>query len=1606
MREPLGHGGMADVFLADDERRGSRVVLKQLRADTPELLAAFRSEFALLAGLLHPRLAQVHDFGSCRVRGESCHYYTAAYVEGLTLRVAAREAGRELASREARARDPARPESERVPAWLRAFADALEGLVALHQLGVVHGDFTPDNILVQRDGSGVLIDLGCARPLGQVGSEVSGTPGFLAPELLMSGRAQPAGDLYAAGICLQQLFAVSGTRPQAEQVELMARLTAPTPEGRPPDTRSVLAALGRRAQSPGAWSARSLRLIGREAERAQFADWLQAVRSGAQRPRLLTIAGRRGSGKTRLLRELCASAMLELTVLRASAREPGSVGQLLSAASELDTPTAGARGVLEAVAALRQHAEPTLLVLEDIEAASAEDAEHLQQLLRSIAGSSLALVVSGIDPLPRALAERMVLSALGPAAVAEWTQRSLSAPTVARLASVSEGLPARIESALAQLTGQAPPPSTRERHAAPREHGGPAPEHGTTRWLSELSQVERSRLGLLVALEGELSPSALGLDGGDFGFGFERGWLQRDGDAILLGPLLELPELARALGPALIEDSHRQLVALLQAGALKQRSPARHEAELIRHLLLGGRAAEGCAHLQAAEPLWRREPQPFVSRLVWLRGPSLTPAGFACLVELALLGNEPRGTLQLAASWLRVRPAREERQLARLGAAEALTRLGRGARAARVLARVLEESKAPELRRRAQLLLARASAQRGDYAGVERAGRAALQLGVEGAQAALAHEALGTAALYGARLAEADEQFAMALRLADTLGESSALGSRERSRLWGYRALCAFRAGQASRARDDYARALALAESAGHDDLLGTCHLNLGTALQQLGELGGAHEHYERGQAVARAIGRESTELALAFNQLNLRVEVGDFERVQTDLDTLAARAERQKLLHYAPALALVRAEIALARGQLAQAERQLELAARGFDQRELGRERIETELGLAELALQRGQLERASELSLGAEQRARALDAIDLVLRSELMFARLGARRAERAALERVRRAVAQAEQSEQLLLAARLKTELCFVAEAIGAPGLSDLFEAARSTWDRLAAHLPEELRDVFWTDPRRSGLLRFTRALSVAREGSGEDAAALRRLLSLSRRINSSLSLERVLEYAVDAAVELCGAERGFLFLREPDGSPRLSTRAGAEPGALPSSSIVQRVLASGEALLTTDAGADLRLLGSGSVHAQRLKAVLCVPVSTPAEQLGALYVDSRLERNRLTETARQLLLALADHVAVALSNARLHAELTRRTEELAAEKRVVERLSSGKDRELERLREQLELQRRTLEFRYDYQHIKGRGERMSEVLQKLDRIIESDVSVLIQGESGTGKELIARAIHVHGARRAGPFVGVNCASIPETLLESELFGHVRGAFTGADRDKTGLMLAASGGTLFLDELGELSPATQAKLLRALQEREVRPLGAERARPLDLRLVCATHRELSQEVAAGRFREDLFYRVAVLEVRLPALRERIEDLPELCSSILARAGQAAGRPDVELAPDALRALASYRFPGNVRELENILTRALVLSGRSRLRAQDLELERGAPRARASRSRQEYAREERERILHALRGARWNVSVVARTLGIPRNTLYRKLARYGLMREPPAGT
>ncbi|MCO4768833.1 MAG: sigma-54-dependent Fis family transcriptional regulator [Deltaproteobacteria bacterium] len=244
------------------------------------------------------------------------------------------------------------------------------------------------------------------------------------------------------------------------------------------------------------------------------------------------------------------------------------------------------------------------------------------------------------------------------------------------------------------------------------------------------------------------------------------------------------------------------------------------------------------------------------------------------------------------------------------------------------------------------------------------------------------------------------------------------------------------------------------------------------------------------------------------------------------------------------------------------------------------------------------------------------------------------------------------------------------------------------------------------------------------------------------------------------------------------------------------------------------------------------------------------------------------------------------------------------------------------------RRLLVDRFGYGSMVGRSAPMAAVYDLMDRVKDTPVSVLVTGESGTGKELVARALHYEGERREAPFRSINCGAIPENLIESELFGYKKGAFTGANKDHPGLFASADGGTLFLDEIGEMPLATQVKVLRALQERKVRPVGGSEEVSVDVRLVAATNRDLPAEVAAGRFREDLYYRLNVVTIALPALRERLGDLPMLVEHFVEKYGEQFGRPGISVGAEALRALAGHTWPGNVRELENAVQRGVALS------------------------------------------------------------------------------
>jgi hypothetical protein len=672
--EPIGQGGMASVFLAEDEPRRARVVLKELRRERPELLESFRAEFALLATLTHPNISAVHDFGSERLRGELVHYYTAEWIDGVTLAVVAERGGDVLAP----------------------LADALAGLASLHALGVTHGDFTPHNVLVRQDGSGTLIDLGCARPAGLTSDSVSGTPGYLAPELLATGVSSVASDLYAVGVTLGALQGLQGERPRAALVELVRRLTAAEPRERPASAEVVLEALGaRHARRAQALPVRSLELVGRERERAAFAAWLAALLERRPGERVLALAGRRGAGKTRLVRELGASAALALPVLRAEARDTAPVQWLLSAATGSSEPFSGVRGALAAAERLAARREPLLLVLEDVDRLEGDQASLLAQFARSLGPEApVALLVSGTDPLPGLACERLELSPLDAGALGRWTREGLSPRRLLELARESEGLPARVEQALERLSGSL------------RSSSEPAPV-ALEQELAGLGGEQRARLALVVAL-GELEPSEWGLTGSDFAFALERGLCTRDRTRLAPSALVDPRALEQALG-VLVLEARRRVAAELGAGACPTLSPPAREAEIVRQLALGERARDAAERLASAEPLWRAAPAAFLARLSGIDRRALPDEFLLTLAEVALAGAEPRLALGLAARALRRRPGLR----ARLLGAEARLRLGRGARAARALRRLLEGDADDAERRRGGPRLAPAPGPKG-----------------------------------------------------------------------------------------------------------------------------------------------------------------------------------------------------------------------------------------------------------------------------------------------------------------------------------------------------------------------------------------------------------------------------------------------------------------------------------------------------------------------------------------------------------------------------------------------------------------------------------------------------------------------------------------------------------------------------------------------------------------------------------------------------------------------------------------------------------------------------------------------------------------------------
>jgi transcriptional regulator with GAF, ATPase, and Fis domain len=419
------------------------------------------------------------------------------------------------------------------------------------------------------------------------------------------------------------------------------------------------------------------------------------------------------------------------------------------------------------------------------------------------------------------------------------------------------------------------------------------------------------------------------------------------------------------------------------------------------------------------------------------------------------------------------------------------------------------------------------------------------------------------------------------------------------------------------------------------------------------------------------------------------------------------------------------------------------------------------------------------------------------------------------------------------------------------------------------------------------------------------------------------------------------------------------------------------------------------------------------VLAVPLRQRGAITGCIYVDHRLRGGAFDDAAATVLGELADIAAIAIENARLTDHLRRTMREIDELNARLAADLADRDAELVRVKADLPDRARLC---HAYEQIVGRSPAMVRMLDVVDRAAATALPVVIVGESGTGKELVARALHENGSRKAGAFVAINCSAVPEPLLESELFGHVRGAFTGADRDRRGLFEVADGGTLLLDEIADTSMAMQAKLLRVVQDGVIRRVGDSKTRQVDVRVIAASQRSLAELVTRGTFREDLRFRLEVITILVPPLRERDGDVPLLVEALLAR--MCADKPAPRLTRAALRALGQHRWPGNVRELENALARGIVMSGdalessanaevRSVIDIVDLPEVVAASAMRPEpakpmsgddlRLKPALAATEQAYVTAAMERAKNNQTVAARLLGLSRFGLQKKLRRLG---------
>lgn len=1552
----LGTGAMGSVYLAHDQS-GTKFALKVLKNDSSSLLPLFEAEVGILSKLKHPRLVAIDGFskiGEGVLEMEATPCFWMEYVEGVPLLEAARQVS-----------------PVKILDWLR---ECLEALEYLHAQGILHGDLKPANILVNREGHIKLVDFGLAALTHSLnasqGRKVQGSIPYLAPEVIR-GERLPISDLYALGVIFYQ--ALTGVHPRAQAKDLQGLFSPDYKKLKeyalavPNKAIRVIERLMEPDRARRLQSAQDAKAVlqseteeseeeGAEADSFHTFEMLGVDECRADLWNFLNAGFERKENRLILLHGLAGTGKTRL--LREISFELALKDYRL-------VPIAAEPGKLLLPKGDEIAGSPTVLTLAHGERLQSGHLPEIYRFLKQAGGAPRALLVEYSDENLRETLEGFFGGLKESGGVLDLRLGNLSRENTRTF--LDRALKITLPDALTDEIYE-------------RSQGNPGMLTETCRYLVGTGLLKKKLLsaGLLdqFKLPGTFSEilqnrlerlapeqrsvfSYLALTIGVV-------------DALQLAQLTGLP--AQAVRNAL---RHFAELGLVKSGDEESaESYALSQAELSRieenSLSLDRRLTLHRNWVDLLEKRGESSPEDLFKlayHVLFLREHAKLVSWVLAAGDAYFLREEPSLAVALYERCLEQRLSPEDRDLLLRTTANTYGRMGRYAEANRISETWHREF--PEDGTGVNPLKYYLATGVNHYS-MGHSGEArvrydkTLEHGREPDERhrpflARAHSLLGLLDIDEESYAAARGHFAAALKMLPA-------SSRE------------------------------TAEVYKHLALLSVCEDDWGAALDEL----------KRSHAMYEALEDQVGIFSIWLERGNLALKMGRIQDVETAygeaLAIASARRDDKSLARVHQNLGV----IACRKGRYAAALDELEKAREIFSFLGSPQERAVNYLELALAYASVGQFKQAASLFSQAEA-AEKNPSKEHRERRRKVRAQIEIMQAGRASDLRVDFFSGQAPWEWDLERALLKINAAGSAAEAPRAKGILETMHSA----------LPDPLKITFEerADYRRWVLGEILETISIEKEEPDMDI--LQRLSAINRELLAANDLDQVLAKILDAAMELSRAERGYLVIKgdSTDGpipgleikvARNLSKEMLENNTSEMSLSAVREAMEKGEALVTDNALQDLRFESAESVHHMEIKSILALPLKGTKDVIGALYLDHSFETEKFRGTDLILLQTFADQAALALQKAQMIAALETANRQLSQTVEVQET-------ELTALKREVEDQRQKLT--HEYKEVVGASPAMLEVLSLVDRITDTSVPVWIYGESGTGKEMIARALHYNSARAKRVFVSENCSALPETLLESELFGHKKGSFTHADRDKKGLLEHADGGTVFLDEIADMSPTMQAKLLRFLQEGEIRPLGSNQIVKVDVRVVSASNKDLSLLIGEDKFREDLYYRLNGVTVVLPPLRDRMEDLPILVQHFLKKFAANEKKEPYEIAPDALEMLMEYSWPGNVRELENTMRTACLFHQKGKITTKSFNFKKNlgtggtavgkaSPDKSKARSAGGPAKadgakpmgDEKRLLLEALYEHGYHKGHAAEALGISRRYLYTQMMRHGI--------